>query len=171
MADPADLILGHESYFQYATGVAIINNPIELAPMFSERSDPDEILVHAERLMFDGLKGVIRYASSDEDRSHLAKLEKCFDKAVEPMNIIVQSAYEIMGERLRDLNPMLQIIRPNPVLDRIVYGYVCHGRLNNIRTERLLGGMMPSVVFNELLSPSRTLSAIRGVSSNLARNV
>ncbi len=158
----AEQIQASEAYIRYLLGTTMLHDPHRMRVVHN--LDPTDsagcrlILLYAETLMLNGLKGVIRFSqpASDDGTRPLSPLEQKFDRALPNMQATVARTYETENERLTLLNSGLDLLRPAPMTDRVIYNYICHGRLDHIRTLRLMDLLLPASEFTPLLS-QRTL--------------
>lgn len=163
----AELQAAEEGYIHYLTGVAVLHAPESTCSIHARElpADNESIIVHAEKLIYDGLQDVIRFANSREVRSNMAVLEHRFDDALPHLLETQSRTYRRHEHRLRGLNPAFEWLRPFPLRDESVYRYVCHGRLGKLTTIRLLDGIAPAKELEYLLS-DRTLRNLSAVKTN-----
>jgi hypothetical protein len=146
-----DKILACQGYVQYATSISILNDPVEYKQLHGQEvvneDNRERIYLHAHDMMLNGLKSVIKYANPPELRSKLLKMEKVFEDALPNMIDTVNDSYKNHGDRLDKINPWLRILRPLPITEKIIYGYVCHSRVEKLPASILMGGFMMNEVF------------------------
>lgn len=159
-----DFISSSRSYLDYATGLTMLTNTAEMADFlgYDDLSGENlkDYVISAEAMMLSGLRGVISYANEPELRSKLLSMETTFDQA-NPIQLAAQEyAFYKFGEQIDQINDRLKILKPLPVSDRVIYGYLCHSRLVKIPTKRLIQPFRNSDVLDEILV-GRTLADAR----------
>lgn len=160
-----DLVSGRDAYIRYLGGVAVLHNPFSgvakslIGDQLVEKSDTSREVItrHAEQMIWDGLTGLAKYANPEDRRSNLSTAEYCFDEVKPNILKIVDSVYSEQPERVDLIDDSFRAIRPNPLIRKVLYGYVCHSRRNKILTDRVLEGFMPSSFFGQTLN-GRTLN-------------
>ena len=149
-----DKIMGIESYVRYASGVAIMSDPERLAPVHALDvcdANMDEIFATAERLMIRGATQVIRYTNPKEIRKNRGKLLDRYAVAFPYMVETVKDSVKLEKDRLDALNPFLSVLQPSPMLDKVIYKYLCHSSLGRLTTRKLMDGMQPSSFFKKII--------------------
>lgn len=155
---PEEIHLGQESYIRYLGGVAILNAPHHqvsealLASVAEE--DVEAAILRAEDLLYNGLRGVIKYANSPVAR-HWAQAEHGFGAALPHMIEIVDGTYERHARRLDRINPAFNALRPAPMYDETTYHSLCHANRGRLYTERLMDGVQSAAIFRPKLAGRR----------------
>lgn len=160
-----DKLHGREAYITYLGGMSIVHNPdseisASLIGDFAgvERDEADDIILRlAESLIWNGLRDIIIAANPPELRSPIVRAEHNHDEAIINIHEIIDDVCENQAERLVIIDDSIRAIRPMPANDPNLYTQICHSRMGNIYTSRLMGGFMPSMRFRYML-PSRRLS-------------
>lgn len=170
---------GREGYTRYLIGAVILHNPSHLQELHGRELDPEKdkriIVLYAESLMLGGLKNVIRFANPPDVRGALANMEGRYLEAFPNMQATVDSTFEHDNERVNKLNSGLSILRPAPMLDETIYGYICHSRLAKLSTLRLLDSFLPADELVDILrgrtleylsNEDKTLSELTGLDAS-----
>lgn len=150
-------------YVEYATGLTMLSESSHMAEILGYKdleSDLNDFVINAEDLMLKGLRGVISYANHPEFRSKLIKMENNYDQANPIQLAILEYAFYKYDNQLDEINPKLKTIKPLPINDRVIYGYLCHSRLAKINTKRLIQPFRNSEILDETLE-SRTLVRLK----------
>ncbi len=147
--------LSNQAYLDYATGVAIFAAPHETQYFHNrpvELEFREDIAVHAEQLMYDGLTRFIKLAHPQQRRSPMSGLEHLYDEAIDPMLEALDTVYADESERLASIYQPLSILRPAVFTDEAVYRYICHSRYKKLTTRRLLGkNVAHDAFFNDFI--------------------
>ncbi len=156
----AEQIQARLGYLNYLTGAAILHDP-EATQAIHRRNPENEsgvrlIMVYADRLMLEGLRSVIRNANPSEIRENLAKQVDNFDQALPLMQATIFDTFTHEAESIRKLGLEDNPLRPAPMTEKIVYGYICHPHLDKLTSLRLVWPLLPADIFAPYLH-TRTL--------------
>lgn len=149
-----DLRCAGKGYIHYSLGLTMINNPLRMKSALGieaiETSDVSAIYAHAHQTMLSGLRQIVRNANRPELRSRLIAMEDTYDEALPHILNAVDTVFQSSRERLDEINPDLHIVRPMPLTDQVIYGYLCHSRVEKLPAQDIMDGFMPSEVFKDL---------------------
>jgi hypothetical protein len=148
-----DTYKGKVAYIRYAAGLAILNDPDKLQPLYrrdmSDGADTDEVLGHAKSLIWAGLSDIIRYANPPEMRRPFANTEDRYHQALPHMIKTVVDSVETERERLDQLNPLIPIIQPLPLTSELIYKHVVHPRKAKVYVSQVMDAFTIDPRFGE----------------------
>lgn len=151
-----------DAYFSYATGVVLLHDPESVTSLVIPNKDTTTesgklvIVAHAESLMWESLSRIVKHANHPDNRANFGS-EMLHNEAYPRMHRIINGIYEdiSMGERLRNMHPMLPILRPLPLAKENIYKYVARKRTDKVKTSDLMGAFAVSDKLEHIVNGRR----------------
>jgi hypothetical protein len=141
-----DLFIAETGYSRYLLGVGILVNPeatIGLHGYAEIESSTEGIIVYAEKLMLGGLRELVKWVNSPEERGNLCKMAPNHVRAFPHILRVSEAHFDRSPNRYDKVSDAIQLVRPQPLRSGVTYRYLLK-RLYKLPTDVLLDGLRPA---------------------------
>ncbi len=157
-----DVLAASQGYIRYASGATILHDPIgnqvvEETSFHNDRENLLSLVLTAEGLMVGGLRQMIQHVNHPRWRTNRKNMGRQFSDAVPHMSAVIERVFGEEPERMHTLSPILDVLRPAPILNKTIYEYLCHGRYKKLPTLWLMDELPPARGLSRTLT-DRTLA-------------